>query len=385
MRLALVIPSLYCGGAERAVSTLANYWTDHGWEVHLITLEHASSDAPFFPLAPQVTLHHLGLFLKNMSSRGGAADEGPPPYRPCTLISSLKTITKVPRALASLRKTLTSIAPDAIISSITGCNILTILSNLKTGIPILACEHSHPTLYRAGFLRTLLRPVVYPYAAKIVVLSEAQREALPRLLHQKTVVIPNPLPQTDQALLAAQRGKTITAIGRLEPVKGMDLLIEAFGLIAARFPSWKLEIWGAGSQYSALAEQSERLQLGAQCRLCGPTNDSAGVLVRSAFAVVPSHVEGFGLTAAEALSLGTPVVCFDCPGGISGVVTDRKTGLVVKSGDVAALAEAMRTLIEDDALRLEFARQAPKGVAGFALPAVAERWNAVLRGVGALQ
>jgi glycosyltransferase involved in cell wall biosynthesis len=72
--------------------------------------------------------------------------------------------------------------------------------------------------------------------------------------------------------------------------------------------------------------------------------------------VIPSVEEAFGLTALESMACGTPVVGFDT-GGIPDMVRPGKTGLLAPVGDVDALAKAIQTIIEDDALRQRMAAE----------------------------
>ncbi|HEY1117068.1 MAG TPA: glycosyltransferase, partial [Acidimicrobiales bacterium] len=129
----------------------------------------------------------------------------------------------------------------------------------------------------------------------------------------------------------------VLAVGRLVPEKGFDVLIRAAAKAAVR-----VVIVGDGGQEPALRALAD--ELGADVTFAGPVApDELAPHYRAARLVaVPSHREGFGLVAAEALASGRAVVASSV-GGLAQVVADGVTGHLVPAGDVAALADALVT------------------------------------------
>ena len=133
----------------------------------------------------------------------------------------------------------------------------------------------------------------------------------------------------------------LAAVGRLIPIKGLDVLLRAFALARARVPGLTLEIAGSGPLEGEL-----RATAPDGVSLIGRVAPAAPVLGRAAIVVVPSRGEGFGMVALEAAERGRAVVATRV-GGLPEIVADGETGLLVPSEDASALADALVELATD--------------------------------------
>jgi glycosyltransferase involved in cell wall biosynthesis len=138
----------------------------------------------------------------------------------------------------------------------------------------------------------------------------------------------------------------IGAVGRLEPQKRFDLLIEAFAILRHRHPMAQLLIAGDGSQKQALQARIDRCGIGSCSRLLGLVDDVALFHHAVDLFVQSSAYEGTPNAVLEAMALESPVVATDA-GGTAELVTHGRDGLLVAAGDVEALAAAMQTAIAD--------------------------------------
>jgi glycosyltransferase involved in cell wall biosynthesis len=138
------------------------------------------------------------------------------------------------------------------------------------------------------------------------------------------------------------------AVGRLEPQKRFDLLLEAFAELRPRHPRLKLVIVGDGSCRAPLEAQRRALQLGESCLLLGHVNDVK--LPHHAFDlfVQSSDYEGTPNAVLEAMALETPLVATDC-GGTRELVENGMDGLIVPIGSVPALVAVIESLLADRA------------------------------------
>jgi glycosyltransferase involved in cell wall biosynthesis len=133
----------------------------------------------------------------------------------------------------------------------------------------------------------------------------------------------------------------LVAVGRLIPIKGFDVLFEAFGRARREVPELTLEVAGAGPLEADLrAAAPEGVTLLGRVSPVGPLYE------RSAVAVVPSRGEGFGMVALEAAERGRAAIVSDV-GGLPEIVADGETGLVVPSEDADALTAAILALASD--------------------------------------
>ena len=191
------------------------------------------------------------------------------------------------------------------------------------------------------------------------------------------VVIPNPVePHGTRRTTGCTR--TLVAVGRLEPQKGFDLLIEAFARIAGRHPGWQLVIWGEGSLRHALEAQRARLGLADRISLPGVTTRPGEWRESASVFVLSSRYEGFSNVVAEALAAGIPVVACDCEFGVAEILGDGAYGVLVAPEDVGALAAGVDRLLATPALRHKLATLGSEQSGRFAPAAVLARWDAVV-------
>ncbi|HMH52710.1 MAG TPA: glycosyltransferase [Candidatus Acidoferrum sp.] len=162
----------------------------------------------------------------------------------------------------------------------------------------------------------------------------------------------------------------VAALGRLVPVKGFDLLVEAMPALLAAVPAAHAVIIGDGPEEAALAARAERLGVLSRVRLHGPSSDVAALLAAADVLAAPSRNEGMGRALVEAMALGVPVVGSDV-GGIPSVVGDDEAGRVIPPDDVPALAAALIELGRDGSVRAKLAEVARERAETFST-AVAE-------------
>jgi glycosyltransferase involved in cell wall biosynthesis len=140
----------------------------------------------------------------------------------------------------------------------------------------------------------------------------------------------------------------LVLVGRLIPIKGHEVLLEALARARAELPGVTLELAGDGPLEPELRATVARLGLGEVVTFLGRVAPPAPVYERAQIVVVPSFGEGFGMVALEAMERGRAVIASDV-GGLPEIVEADKTGLIVPPGDVAALAASIVELAGDPA------------------------------------
>jgi glycosyltransferase involved in cell wall biosynthesis len=140
---------------------------------------------------------------------------------------------------------------------------------------------------------------------------------------------------------AASMRPMVGALGRLTPQKGFDVLLRA--LVA--LPDVDALIVGEGPERPNLERLIDELGLGGRVRLPGSTEDPASLLRSIDALVLPSRFEALPLAVLEAMHAGLPVVASDV-GSVAEAVVDGETGLLVPAGDEAALAVAVRRVLD---------------------------------------
>jgi glycosyltransferase involved in cell wall biosynthesis len=148
-------------------------------------------------------------------------------------------------------------------------------------------------------------------------------------------------------------------VGRLEPRKGVDVLLACAPGLLARHGDLEIIIAGDdsvptldGSTIRAQFERSANAEVSARVRFLGAVDDDTllSLYARCAVLVVPSRFESFGLMLLEAMMFAKPVVAADV-GGMREIVVDGETGFLTPAGDPDALGVALDRLLADPALR----------------------------------
>jgi len=166
----------------------------------------------------------------------------------------------------------------------------------------------------------------------------------------------------------------VAAVGRLIPIKGLDVLLRAFAAARERVPALTLEIAGAGPLEAEL-----RAAAPEGVTFLGRVENVAKVYERNAFVVVPSRGEGFGMVALEAAERGRAAIVSRV-GGLPEIVVDGETGAVVPPEDERALADAIVALAGDpERVRVYGSAARSRALASFSEDAAADGIDAVYR------
>ena len=204
-----------------------------------------------------------------------------------------------------------------------------------------------------------------------------------------------PLPPSEAKahLEMPQDHKMVLFVGRIEPLKGIDVLIEAMALALRDMDQLRDEIClciiGGDPDVDAhmmdremaqLQEMREKLGIADVVTFLGKIAQDVLPYYYSAaeVCVVPSHYESFGMVALEAMACGTPVIASRV-GGLTFTVKDGHTGFLVPKEDPEALAEKLRLLLCDEDLHRDMGRQATQLAKRYGWPIVAGQIVALYR------
>jgi len=324
-RILLVLPSLERGGGERVMLQLARSFLAAGREVHLAVL---LGGGPLRGEVPDAAvLHEL---IPAGHARG-----------------FWLAWQAFPRLISLMR----SVQSGAVLSTMTGTNLLT----------VLACKRSHSrarlvlreasSLVNApGFFKRRAMRWLYPRANMIVAVSKGVAEDLRGLgiPNDQIRVIHNPvdperlrdLAGIGPVLPGLEGAPYVIALGRLTKAKDYLTLLRAYAASKLRH-SHRLVIVGEGEERADLERLIRELGIAERVLLAGALDNPFRILAGAALLVLSSRWEGYPNVLLEALALNVPVLATDCQHGPRELLAEGRYGRLVPVGGSSALAHAM--------------------------------------------
>lgn len=334
MKVAIFVPSLNGGGAERVMVTLANSFAARGFSVDLVL-----ADAK-------------GVYLNSV-------------------LDSVEVINlnsgRVIKALIPLAKYLRQNRPQALLSAMGHANVVALLARKLARVPVrvIVSERGHVSgefaLAQgiAARLIFLLIPILYRTADGICSVSHSSSRDLADFAHlplSRVQTIYNPFDLSLIADLAVKplvhpwivphQPPLIVAMGRLNEAKDFSILIRAFAKLQEKRKA-RLIILGEGELRPML--ENLILQLGLesnQIQLLGFTPNPFAWLSRCSLFVLSSRREGLPGALIEAMACGAPVVSTNCLSGPDEILEGGRWGQLVPVGDVSGLSEAMSSSLD---------------------------------------
>jgi glycosyltransferase involved in cell wall biosynthesis len=346
VKITILLHNAYgIGGTVRTTWNLAAALADHH-DVEVVSmLRHR--ERPRFAVEPRVRLVPL------VDLRDDSPDAADPRLRePATVFPAAEKRYRQYSRLTDLRaeEYLRRSDADVIIGTRPGVNVYLARFGPRRALRI-AQEHlthdAHSERLRAELARH------YAGLDAVVTTTEADaavyRARMPlrgvRVLAVPNIVPEPPVPPADGS------ATVIAAAGRLVRGKRFDLLIDAFAQVTAKCPEWSLRIYGAGPEKERLTELIRERGLDGRARMMGARSPIEAEFAQAAIVASASSAESFGMTLAEAMRCGVPVVSTDCPLGPAELITPGVDGLLVPVGDSEALAGALLDLACDETAR----------------------------------
>ena len=358
----------HSGGMERVLANKANYLARHGFEVVVVTTDQRGQP-PFFPMDERIRTIDLGI---NYDDNNGK------PF----LDKLLRYPAKQARHKARLKAVLMEERPDVTVSMFN--NDAGFIPDINDGSAKLLeihfskfkrLQYGRKGLWRlADWWRSRQDEKTVRRFDRFVVLTEEDKGYWGDLPNIE--VIPNAVCGVGVAA-ASPESRKVVAVGRYTHQKGFERLVDAWHLLAPKFPDWTLDIIGDGEERPLLLERIDCYELVGRVELRCPTKEIGTAYSGASIMAMTSRYEGLPMVLLEAQTVGLPVVSFACKCGPSEIVNDGVDGYLVAPGDVDAMADRLVRLMQDGALRRRMGARAFANAARFSTDAVMKQWMAL--------
>ena len=221
----------------------------------------------------------------------------------------------------------------------------------KTNTKLLYAEHSNLENKTYGRKHQIRQWIGAKASDCTVTLTERDRNNFIKkyhLLENKVVCIPNWLEEKSINSEYKNNTKRIISAGRLEKVKGYDLMIEVAREMIKASNDWRWDIYGDGSLKNEIENQIRKAGLEQNVFLKGRVDNIHQIYNNYSLFVLTSYYEGLPLVLLEAQYAKLPVVSFDCPTGPSDIIEDGINGELIPTYDVKRMAERLLLLLTDE-------------------------------------
>lgn len=351
MKILLVIPTVYGGGAEQVAAVLAREWS-RAHELRVLAWHVGAESLDF-----GVPIRDLRL----PAQRG--------------LIAKLRMFLG---RVCAVRREVRAFQPDVVLAFMDEAGLVCTAAAWRDGwLGRLVVSMHHNPLWLGRARRALLARV-YRWPAAVVGVSQGVTREMARSLGlplARLHSIPNPLAQPAECLILAEQfpAPFTLFVGRLDrQTKGLDILLDAHAALPAG--RWPLLMVGDGPDRAWLQRELQRRGL-ADVQCVGWQADVQPFYRRAGMLVVSSRFEGWSNVLMEAMGAACPVLACDCPYGPAEILGPAFTDLLSPLADAPALAANMlrlQAMPEDERKALGVALSARAQC--FAAPAVAQRW-----------
>ena len=315
-KIVFVSPGLSGGGAERVASILSNYLCSNGYEVHFISVYNKERE---YKLHDEIKYYD-------------------------TETNKKKTVGFLYRSI-KIRNIIKNVNPRIIISFVMPELIMTQLSFKNTIVSLRNDPSNLSTKEKILFYFSMM------LSNKIVFQTKDVLDYYSNSFNKKSYIIHNPISDNLPYWNKKNHNNRFITAARLEQQKNIYMMIDAFIESKLYEQDYILEIYGEGSLKRDLQNYVELNKMDNYVYLKGRSRNIHNIMSNSFIFLLSSNYEGISNSMIEALAIGLPCICTDCPpGGTREFINDMDNGILVPVGDKNKMAKAMIMLVTDNNL-----------------------------------
>ena len=339
------------GGAERVFSELALEWVNMGIKVSIIQAR-PSMEVINYKLDERINLYDLKDTYK-----------------------IFRRIRQTIDLITVLRKKQEAI----LIVFMPQTKLLTAMASVFINNRIVFSERNDPARSPSNKIYRLIRNFTYEVADICIFQTNDAKNYFSRRIQMKSVIIKNPINPVLPIPNFRDRKKIVVTACRLENQKNLPLLIDAFSSFVSEYPDYTLRIYGSGSLEDYIHYYIIGRNLQGKAKLMGFSSNIYEEIKDCSIYVSSSDYEGISNSMLEAMALGIPTVCTDCPcGGARETIKNGENGILVPVRDAGALCDAMKKIASDEQFARHISQNATKIREILAINKIAAEWIDVI-------
>lgn len=324
MNILFVANSIGYGGAEKMMRFVANYLSEKGYGVVVLNLN----------TAPNYVNRYVQPFNTNIKVIS------------LDRVNYNKHVFRIKCIISVVKK----YRIDVIVAFTMFPNFYSKIASLLTGVPSIMSERGDPYVtFTKNFKDRIIYWVVNASKGAVFQTKEASM-FYKKNLRKRGEIIPNPIQSVNIPKgLIYDRQKTVVSVGRFKNVqKRYDIMLKAFEKFSKKHPDYILKLYGSGEDENLMREWVKNLNLSDKVRFMGAIKNPMSYIYNDGMFVITSDYEGIPNALLEAMAVGLPVVTTDCsPGGARLLVKNGDNGLIVQTGDIDAIANALSRFADD--------------------------------------
>jgi amylovoran biosynthesis glycosyltransferase AmsD len=340
----------FVGGGERVTANMANHFIAKGDQVSIVSLSVPKSGNAF-NILEQVKIDYLNI---------------PQDY-------GVRLIRKIQSAIA-VRRYFRNVNQQSFILGIgTYPAILVALVPAKKQIIKIGCQHSSYSSVK--YFWFILRWLLFRRLDAVVSLTQYDLPKLQRL-NKNVYVIPNSVTFYPEHPADLQN-KIILSIGRIDYLKGYDLLMEVFSRFCSDNKEWKLRIVGEGPMCKTVRKLVDSKGLTDRISILPKSDTVIYEYLNASVFLMTSRSEGLPMVLLEAQACGLPAIAFNCETGPHEIINNGKDGYLIDNYNIDEMSKKLSELCDDINKRKEFSINARENMQRFFPGQIYGKWEAL--------
>jgi len=350
MKIVFVLPNISSGGAERVVTILSGKLYEKGYDVDIVLLidDKIQYDVP------------MGVSVAKLNTTGMTTKNR---------IKTLRKYLKIEKKKQNL----------VVIPFQDSCLNNALAASMFLSIPVVACERNNPYRKGSGVLEKLKAELPFVLARYCVFQTYDARAYYGLVNDGKCEVIINPITPATVGWKHVYSPEKMIMVGRLHPQKNYPMLIDAMAKVREKYPTASVHVYGEGDLKEELIAYAKSKGMENAVIFEGRTNQVQQKLSESSIFLLTSNYEGLSNAMLEAMSVGMPLVCTDCPIGGARMMLDNNCGVLTPVGNVDAFTEAIIVLLSNPDQMDAIAANAKMKADLYSADSIAEKWEKVIK------